>query len=198
MDVPAPTEHVVLLDAAGAAIGTLAKADAHHADTPLHLAFSCYVFDEQDRLLVSQRALSKSVFPGLWTNSVCGHPASGESLDAAVRRRAAFELGLDLGPVRVVLPDFAYRAEMDGIVENEMCPVLVAGPLPGSAPAPNPAEVEDVQWVPWPDFAASVLDGWRSVSPWCALQVAALSALGTRWQDWPDGSSAALPAAVRA
>ena len=50
-------ELVVLLDEAGNAVGTAAKRDVHHASTPLHLAFSCYVFDREGSVLVTRRAL---------------------------------------------------------------------------------------------------------------------------------------------
>ena len=102
-------ELVVLLDAAGAAIGTARKDTVHTADTPLHLAFSLYAFDASDRLLLTQRAASKVAFPLLWTNSVCGHPAPGEPLESAVRRRARDEMGLELAELRLVLPQFRYR-----------------------------------------------------------------------------------------
>ena len=138
----------------------------HGPDTPLHLAFSCYVFDAAQRLLLTRRAWHKPTWPGVWTNTCCGHPAPGEQLADAVRRRARQELGLGLDDLRLLLPAFRYRAVMaDGTVENEMCPVFVAtttGPVRA-----DPAEVADHAWVPWGAFRDAVLDGRADVSPWC-------------------------------
>jgi isopentenyl-diphosphate delta-isomerase len=187
-------ELVVLLSPDGRAIGTAPKATVHHAETPLHLAFSAYLFDDRGELLLTQRALDKATFPGVWTNSLCGHPAPGERLPDAVRRRALDELGVRVRDLRLVLPGFAYRAEMAGIVEWEMCPVLVGHV--DDAPAPDPAEVAATEWVQWADFVKAVLDGRRSMSVWCREQVRALSELGPSPQAWPDADPSALPPAL--
>lgn len=188
-------EVVVLLDEDGRATGTADKASVHHADTPLHLAFSCYVFDDQDRVLVTRRAWHKPTWPGAWTNTVCGHPGPDEPLEDAVVRRARDELGLQVQDVRLALPTFRYRAVMpDGVVENEMCPVFVARAVAG--PTPDPAEVAEAVWEDWATFRAGVLDGTREISPWCADQVALLprSPLATS----PADPSLLPPAARRA
>ena len=186
-------ELVVLLDEDGRAVGTADKAGVHHADTPLHLAFSCYLFDGEGNVLITRRALHKRTFPGVWTNSCCGHPAPSEPLEDAVRRRVEQELGTTVTGLRLVLPRFRYRAEQEGVVENEMCPVFVgsaAGPV-----VPAPDEVDEARWVPWQAFRAGVLDGSLTVSAWCREQVAQLPA---------DAESAAsadvadLPPAARA
>jgi len=167
-------ESVVLLDESGRAVGTMAKSEVHHHDTPLHLAFSCYVFDAEGRVLVTRRALHKATFPGVWTNSCCGHPAPGEEIRDAVRRRVGEELGLALVDLRLLLPRFRYRAVMDGVTENEMCPVFVARTTdPVRA---DPEEVDEVAWEPWAAFRAGVLDGSRPVSSWCRDQVRELPA----------------------
>ncbi|GAA2471789.1 isopentenyl-diphosphate Delta-isomerase [Terrabacter carboxydivorans] len=190
-------ELVVLVSPDGRATGTAPKATVHHADTPLHLAFSVYLFDDRGSLLVTQRALAKATFPGVWTNSACGHPAPGEPVEGAVRRRARDELGLEVHELRLVLPRFSYRAEMDGVVEWELCPVLTAR-VPGTEPEPaaDPSEVEQARWVPWQAFAADVLSGRRAVSSWCRDQVAQLDALGPDPTSWPVADPADLPAAM--
>ncbi len=168
-------ELVVLLDEAGRATGTIPKSEVHHRDTPLHLAFSCYVLDAGGRLLLTRRAETKRTWPGVWTNSCCGHPAPDEPLGEAVGRRVEQELGLRVSDVRLVLPAFRYRAVMaDGTVENEMCPVLVATCERPEEARPDPDEVDATDWVPWSDFREDVLAGRREVSPWCVEQVAAL------------------------
>jgi len=182
------TEQVVLLAEDGSAIGTAPKAEVHHADTPLHLAFSCYVFDEAGRFLLTQRARHKPTFGGVWTNSACGHPAPGEPIEDAVRRRVGQELGVTLDDLRLVLPKFRYRAVMDnGVTENEMCPVFVA--TTRDAVRLDPEEVDDHEWVDWPSFRAGVLDGSRDVSVWCVEQVAALP-------EDPRSAAAADPAGL--
>ncbi len=190
-------ELVVLLDSDGAAAGTLDKSLVHHGDTPLHLAFSCYVFDTDNRLLLSQRALSKSTFPGLWTNSVCGHPGPDESVTAAAMRRCLDELGLQITDPRLILPTFQYRAEMNGLIENEMCPVLMAVVERGTALAPDPTEVEDTRWLPWAEVVRDAKSGALALSPWCLMQIDLLSELGADPTSWPTGSGQLLPAVLR-
>lgn len=199
VDAAAP-ELVVLLDDAGAAIGTAPKRVVHHACTPLHLGFSTYLFDADGALVLTRRAADKATFPGVLTNSFCGHPTPGEPLLDAVRRRAGHELGVaagDLVDVRLVLADFAYRAEMAGVVENERCPVLVARLRDDAQLRPDPVEVGAVERVDWTSFATEVTARRLEVSPWCAEQVDALQALGAGPDAWPDAAPDDLPPAVR-
>lgn len=165
-------EEVVLVDGAGRPIGIADKATVHGPSTPRHLAFSCYGFDHRGRLLVTQRSRKKRTFPLVWSNTCCGHPAPGEALDEAVRRRLADELGVRAMDLRLVLPSFSYRASAGGIEENELCPVFVAT-LAGE-PRPRSDEVEAWEWWSWPRFLAAARDG--EVSPWAQLQAPQLAA----------------------
>ncbi|HXR43200.1 MAG TPA: isopentenyl-diphosphate Delta-isomerase [Pseudolysinimonas sp.] len=177
---PDAGELVVLLDESGHPAGTARKATVHGADTPLHLAFSCHVFSRDGRVLVTRRALGKLTWPGVWTNSFCGHPAPGEAMEDAVLRRAERELGIALDGLRDVLPDFRYRAvDASGIVENEICPVFTATATADPAPAAD--EVAEWAWVEPSRLRDAVAAAPFTWSPWLALQLAA----------WPEfGASA--------
>lgn len=166
--VHGPEEQVVLVDDAGRPIGVAPKATVHGAQTPRHLAFSCYGFDAAGRLLVTQRALTKKTFPGVWTNTCCGHPAPGESLAGAATRRLEFELGLQVSDMRMVLPEFSYRAFDGRIEENEFCPVLVC--RIEDEPTPRADEVEAATWWSWPAFLAAAEDPDSGLSAWSRLQ----------------------------
>jgi isopentenyl-diphosphate delta-isomerase len=146
-------EHVVLLDNNYQSRGTHPKSSVHHANTPLHRAFSCFLFDEYGNLLVTQRALTKKTWPGIWSNTCCGHPAEGESFEAAATRRLREELGMRAPKLHLIRPNFKYYVEREGVVENEHCPVLVG--FTKEKPQPNPAEVNDYCWVPWSIYEAS-------------------------------------------
>ncbi|MFE7870268.1 isopentenyl-diphosphate Delta-isomerase [Micromonospora humida] len=187
-------EQVVLLDQDGQVVGEQDKCAVHDGGTPLHLAFSCYVFSNSGYFLMSRRSLRKKTWPGIWTNSFCGHPAPGEAMTDAVHRRASAELGLTLSNLRLVLPRFRYRAELDGVVENEMCPVYVARAV--GDPVPNPDEVDRVEWVDWDSFRERARTD-PALSPWCRLQVDELAGLGPVPGDWPTGDAAELPPAAR-
>ena len=170
------TEQVVLVSADGTPIGVADKIAVHTTDTALHLAFSCHVFNEAGEVLVTRRALGKLTWPGVWTNSFCGHPAPGEDMDAAIVRRASRELGMTISDLEVVLPDFRYRAiDASGIVENEICPVYRA--VATSPVDPSPDEVAEFEWVSLDALHDAALAAPFAFSPWLVLQLEQLKAL---------------------
>jgi len=157
-------ELVVLVDEQNNELGTMEKLAAHSANTPLHRAFSLFLFDGKGELLVQQRSRFKKTWPLVWSNSCCGHPGPGESTENAIYRRLEDELGITEAQFEVVLPGYRYRFERDGIVENEICPVY-AGRC-DQAPKPNPAEVEAVRYIGWTDFLNIAASGNKDYSEW--------------------------------
>lgn len=192
---PSADELIVLLDDAWNSVGSAPKRQSHHRETPLHLAFTAYVFDDRRQLLLTRRALTKPTWPGVWTNSFCGHPAPGEPLERAVRRRSVVELGSGAERVDAVLGAVRYRAVMEnGVVENEVGPAVRV--LLSRAPDPNPAEVAGFRWVPWERVLWEV-DRGLALSPWCLLTVGRLRGLGGDPWGWPVVADSSLPPALR-
>lgn len=176
---------VVLLDEDDQPVGTAPRAEVHSAHTPLHLAFSCYLFDRAGRVLLTRRAVTKRTWPGVWTNSFCGHPRPDEPMEAALERRAREELGVQVADVRSVLPDFRYRAvDASGVVENEVCPVFVATCTDDADDvAPHPDEVAEWRWISAQELDTAVTAAPWALSPWLLEQHERLR----RLDDWPAG-----------
>ena len=164
---------IVMVDENNIPIGTERKLPAHDGDTKLHRAFSVFLFNDKGELLLQQRALAKKTWPGVWSNSACGHVMLHETVEDAAQRRLKYELGVTGTELRVVLPDFRYRAEKDGVMENEICPVLVG--FVSGQPRPNPAEVNDLRWVDWNSFVTHVSDPGNGFSPWAIKEVELLA-----------------------
>ena len=165
------TERVVLLDDDGTPVGSELKSAVHSEHTPLHLAFSCHVLNSAGQVLVTRRSLYKQTWPGVWTNSFCGHPLPDEPSEEAVVRRAQDELGITLRDVRLDLPLFRYRAvDASGIVENEVCPVYVA--VTDDEPQVNPYEAMDARWSDGPALGAALRSVPWAFSPWFVEQAA--------------------------
>jgi isopentenyl-diphosphate delta-isomerase len=150
---------------------TAPKLDAHDDHTRMHAAFSCYVFNENGQFLVTQRALSKKVWPSVWTNSVCGHVSPGEAREDAIKRRSQYELGMEVKDIQVILPNYSYKTPpYNGIIENEFCPVFLAR-IDGKV-NPNPDEVEDFKWLEWDEFIDQAKSDTDDIwSFWCKDQV---------------------------
>ena len=145
-------ELVYFVDVNDNATGEIAeKLEAHDGETKLHAAFSCYVFDEKGRFLVTKRASTKKVWPSVWTNSCCGHPKPDETREDAITRRLDYELGMKVKGLQEVITNYIYKTPpYNGIIEHEYCPVYVA--IADSSLTPNPTEVDEYAWMDWEDF----------------------------------------------
>lgn len=164
-------EMVVLVNEKGEPIGEANKLATHHSDTPLHLAFSCYVFNSSKQLLITKRFEGKKVWPGVWTNSVCGHPSPGETVEEAIIRRADYELGISLSDLSCVINDYVYRTPLfNGVIDHEFCPVYFAM-ISESEVMLNPEEVSDYKWVNWDDYKSMLVERADEFSYWSKDQM---------------------------
>ncbi len=154
--------------------GTVEKMEAHRIGI-LHRAFSIFVFDAADRLLLQRRAVGKYHSGGLWSNTCCSHPRAGESLLDAAHRRLREEMGFDC-PLAPVF-GFVYRAALDGgLVEHEYDHVVV-GQFQGS-PTPDKREVDDWKWERVPDIRSRLAKDPNAFTAWFELALDGLLARG--------------------
>jgi len=158
-------ELVVLVDEKNNQIGTMPKSEVHGQNTPLHRAFSAFIFNSRGQILLQQRSHLKKTWPLVWSNSCCGHPLPNESNTEAAKRRLIDELGLKIEDIEEVAP-YRYCFTRFGVMENEICPILVG--FTDLEPKLNPEEVEDYIWLDWDQFLFEIgenTDGkW---SEWC-------------------------------
>ncbi len=173
-------EQIIFVDKDGKPTGeTGPKLASHTADTKLHLAFSCYIFNSATKqFLITQRAHVKKVWPDVWTNSVCGHPMPGEAIEAAIHRRAQYELGIiKLDNLTCVLPKYVYKTPpYKGIIEHEFCPIYVA--FTDQEPKPNGQEVEAYRWISWSEYRELLEadSGGDATSYWAKDQIPRVTA----------------------
>lgn len=134
---------VVLVNEIDQVIGQMEKLNAHQQGL-LHRALSVFVFNDENQLLLQQRAFDKYHSRGLWSNTCCSHPFPGEDVIDAGERRLMEEMGMhcSLEPAF----HFTYKAELeDGLVENEFDHVLVG--RSNSEPVINQEEVFAFKWI---------------------------------------------------
>jgi isopentenyl-diphosphate delta-isomerase len=165
-------ELVVLVDEKNNPIGTMSKEKIHTFTTPLHRGFSLFIFNRNRELLVTRRADTKKTFPGVWTNTICGHPGPNEDAVSAASRRLKDELGITAGDIKVIAP-YRYKfADIHGIVENEICPILVG--YTDENPKTDPREVGEWKWMGWQEFLVEIQNIPGKYSPWCIEEAAIL------------------------
>ncbi|WP_271393547.1 isopentenyl-diphosphate Delta-isomerase [Aequorivita sinensis] len=136
-------EKVILVDENDQKIGLMPKMEAHEKGL-LHRAFSVFVFNSKNELMLQQRALHKYHTPGLWANTCCSHQRDGESSIDAGKRRLSEEMGFTTDLKETTT--FIYKAPFDnGLTEHELDHILI-GKYEGE-PNINPDEVADWKWV---------------------------------------------------
>ena len=145
-------ENVILVDVNDNPIGVAEKLEAHQKGN-LHRAFSIFIFNNQNQLLIHQRNPKKYHSGGLWTNTCCGHPRPEETTIEAAKRRLNEEMGFVCDIQKEF--DFAYKVVFEnGLIENEFDHVFTG--VYNGIPNPNPIEVSDYKWINWSDLLKDV------------------------------------------
>ena len=130
---------VILVNELDEQTGTLEKMEAHRQGL-LHRAFSIFIFNSKNELLLQQRASGKYHNPEIWTNTCCSHPLPGETVEDAASRRLQEEMGFNT-PLQKAF-NFTYKTVFyNGLTEHEFDHVFI-GRYDGAL-SPDKSEVKD-------------------------------------------------------
>lgn len=155
-------EKVILVNEKDEKIGLMAKQEAHEKGL-LHRAFSVFVFNEKNELMLQQRALHKYHSPGLWTNTCCSHQRDGESTLAAGKRRLQEEMGFSVDLKETT--SFIYKAPFDnGLTEHELDHILLGNY--NDEPNINPDEVSSWKWMPIEEVRSDIQNQPETYTAW--------------------------------
>lgn len=153
-------------------IGHRAKDECHEGNGILHRAFSIFVFNDSDELLLQKRSAQKPLWPGYWSNTCCSHPRAGESMETAVSRRLRQELGFDC-PL-TFLYKFKYHAQYGAVgAEHEYCWVY-HGRYSGAVNV-NVNEIAEWRFVGIEALEAELAASPERFTPWFKMEWAELS-----------------------
>jgi isopentenyl-diphosphate delta-isomerase len=158
-------EKVILVNSNDEPIGLMPKMEAHEKAV-LHRAFSVFVVNDKNELMLQQRALEKYHSPGLWTNTCCSHQRDGEGNIEAGLRRLDEEMGFTTS--LEYLFNFIYKAPFDnGLTEHELDHVML-GRYEGN-PVINPEEVASWKWMNIEEINSDLKNNPDSYTVWFAI-----------------------------
>ncbi len=159
------TGEVILVNESDEWVGTMEKMQVHQEGS-LHRAFSVFILNSENELLLQQRAAAKYHSGGLWSNTCCSHPAPGESTMAAAHRRLKEELGFDCKLEQIFT--LRYNAKVDkGLTENEYDHIYL-GRYSGEI-SPNEDEVQDHRYIPLHELQQWLQEEPALFTPWLHL-----------------------------
>jgi len=158
---------VILVNEQDNQIGTKEKMEAHREGS-LHRAFSIFIFNNKNEMLLQQRAIKKYHSGGLWTNTCCSHPKPNENIDIAAHRRLEEEMGFDTKLNEAF--SFTYFVELDrGLKEHEYDHVFIGNY--GGNINPNPNEVESFKWVSMDALKQDIKKNPKNYTEWFKISI---------------------------
>ena len=156
---------VVLVDKSGNQIGLMPKLEAHQKGI-LHRAFSIFLFNSKNQILLQKRSLIKYHSAGLWTNTCCSHPRDGEDIIDAGKRRLYEEMGIKTELKKEF--EFTYKEVLgNGLTEHEFDHVLI-GNFNGN-PILNKDEVEDWKWMSLEEIEKNINENQEDYTVWFVI-----------------------------
>jgi isopentenyl-diphosphate delta-isomerase len=166
------SEELILVDELDREIGQSAKSDCHAGNGILHRAFSIFIFNNRNELILQRRSAEKALWPDYWSNTCCSHPRAGESMGEAVNRRLVQELGIECS--LTFLYKFKYHAQYGTVgAEHEYCWVYF-GHYDGDIDV-NEREISEWRLVDIASLETEVAAFPKRFTPWLKMEWAQIS-----------------------
>jgi len=161
------SEELILVDELDREIGQCSKSDCHSGNGILHRAFSIFIFNDKNELLLQRRSVEKPLWPDYWSNTCCSHPRAGELMDEAVSRRLVEELGV-VCPLNFMYK-FKYHAQYGAVgAEHEYCWVYY-GHYDGEIDV-NEREISEWRFIDIASLEAELAASPENFTPWLKME----------------------------
>jgi len=165
-------DQLIFVDKNDNELGYVNKAKCHDGDGVLHRAFSLFIFNGSGELLLQQRSAEKRLWPLHWSNSCCGHPIRGETMEQATDRRLEEELGMAANLEFIY--KFSYQAKFGTHgSEHELCSVFLGSS--DQAFIANPLEIADARYVTADQLGEEIKGSPEIFTPWFKMEWERLS-----------------------
>lgn len=163
-------EKIVVVDEKDNFLREEDKLRCHEGNGILHRAFSAFIFNEKDELLIQKRSRLKRLWPLHWSNSCCSHPRKGESYDEAAERRINEELGIECR--LEFLYKFIYNAKYRNLgSENELCAVLAGKVNHDLKIKVDPKEIAECKFVSIEELKKNIKENPDIYTPWFKMEI---------------------------
>jgi isopentenyl-diphosphate delta-isomerase len=161
-------DKIIVVDQQDNIINFESKEKCHNGDGILHRAFSIFIFNNKEQLLIQQRSKFKRLWPLYWSNSCCSHPRPNEDYKESAERRLKEELGIFCK--LKLLYKFRYKARYKNIgSENEICAVLIG--KSNATIIPNPEEISDYKWINLEELKKNINKNPEIYTPWFKMEI---------------------------
>ena len=163
-------EYLIVVDSNDNQIGTEEKVKCHLPNGKLHRAFTILLFSKDGKLLLTQRSMSKMLWPGDWDGTVASHPRQSETYVSAAERRLPQEIGISCK--LDYLFKFEYHVPYKNVgSENEICGTLI-----GIIEDPRKIKLikNEISAIKWVNFHELLVEIKKSPGIFCPWMLVAL------------------------
>jgi isopentenyl-diphosphate Delta-isomerase len=161
-------DELILVDSEDNVIGSKTKEECHYKTPTLHRAFSIFLFNDKNELLITKRNNEKKTWPSFWSNTVCSHPRKGEEMNDAVKRRLKEELNIET-PLKFLFK-FEYEAQYNEEWGEKELDWVFIGRF-NSTVTPDNNEISEYAWISTDELKKDIEENSDKYTPWFKLSL---------------------------